>query len=236
LEFVFIIYIAFIIAAYFLGALPIMVLMGRLKGLDLSKERDLHDYLFNRMGKGWGISGFCADILKGVITVLAGFLLQFPAIVVVLAALSAICGQMWPVFNKFDGEHGNTIGLGVVATLSLAYGAPWVIIIAVGIALLGLLIRTVNRWRQKGESLAERIKLGGKPSNIFPLMVIIGFASLILTSIIFKMQVEITWGFTGVLLLLLVRRVTGGLLADLKKSHNKGSVIINRLLYDRSEI
>lgn len=229
-------YLLFIIAAYLLGAFPYMVLLGKLKGFDLSEERDLHDFLFNKMGKGWGISGFLVDILKGIITVLAGYLLQFPILVIVLAALSVICGQMWPVFNKFDGERGNTVGSGVNATFSLAYGAPPVIIIAVAMVLIGLLIRTVKRWRQKGESLKERIKLGGKPSNIFPLCVIIGFATCIPTSIIFNMQPAITLGFTGVLVLLLVRRVTGGLIEDLRKYHNTAKVIINRILFDRSEI
>jgi glycerol-3-phosphate acyltransferase PlsY len=236
LDFMLFIYIIFIIAAYFLGAFPYMVLIGKLKGYDLSRERDLHDFLFNKMGKGWGISGFLFDILKGIITVLAGYLLQFPLLVVAIAALSAICGQMWPVFNKFDGEHGNTIGLGVNSTFSIAYGAPLVIIIAICIAVTGLLIRTINRWRQKGDTLKERIKLGGKPSNIFPLAVITAFASCIPTSIIFNMQPVVTWCFAAVLLLLLVRRVTGGLREDLKKSNNTASVIINRLLFDRSEI
>ena len=230
------IYLIFIIAAYFLGALPFMVLAGKFKGLDLSKERDLHDFLFNRMGKGWGTAGFLVDVLKGGITVLAGFLLQFPVAVTVLASLVAICGQMWPVFNKFDGERGNTIGVGVNGTFSLAYGAPLVIIIGICFALLGLLIRTVNRLRQKGDSIQERIKLGGKPSNVFPLAVILGFASFIPTSILFHMQPEITWGFTGVLALLLVRRVTGGLRQDLQKYPDTVKVIVNRLLYDRSEV
>jgi len=230
------IYLLFIIAAYFLGAFPFMVLIGRLKGLDLSKERDLHDYLFNTLGKGWGIAGFLFDVLKGAITVLAGLLLQFPVFIVVLGALSAISGQMWPVFNKFDGERGNTIGLGVNGAFSIACGAPPVVIIAVGIAMAGLLIRTVTRWRQKGASLKERIKLGGKPSNVFPFAVILGFASCIPASIIFNMDVVITWGFVAVLVLLLLRRLTGDLREDLKKTRkSKALVIINRLLFDRSE-
>jgi len=229
-------YIIFIIVSYFIGALPFMALVGRLKGLDLTKERDLHDYLFNRMGKGWGIAGVLADMLKGVVIVLAGFLLQFPAAIVALGALAGICGQMWPVFNRFDGERGNSIGAGVNVTFSFAYGAPLAAIIAVCFVLIGLLIRTLNRLREKGGDVRERIKLGGRPSNVFPLSVILGFASFIPTSIFFNMDVTITWGFAGVLVLLLLRRLTGGLLADLKKSKlSSARIITNRLLYDRSE-
>lgn len=231
-----IIYIAYILAAYLVGAFQFMVLVGKLKGLDLTRERDLHEYLLRNVGKAWGIAGFIVDVLKGVIAVLAGYLLQFPAIMVVLGALAAIAGQMWPVFKRFDGERGNTVGTGVVITLSLAYGAPAVFIIAISIVVVGLIIRTINRLRQQNVSLKDRIKLG-KPSNIFPLAVITGFASCVITSAIWRMPAAIIWGFAGLLLLLLLRRVTGGLRQDLQASRiNTASVIINRLLYDRSEI
>lgn len=229
------IYIVFIIAAYFLGALPFLELVGRLKGLDLSQEQDLHAYFFNQVGKVWGIAAGLVDALKGVIPVLAGLLVGFPVMVTVLAALAAIAGQMWPVFNGFDGERGNTIAAGVVATFCLGWGAPLALLIAICIVLVGLLIRIFRRWRERSGSVRERIELGGRPSNIFPLAVIIGFASFIPASLAFQMDIWITWGFSGVLILLLVRRLTGGLLSDLKKPGNPSRIIINRLLFDRSE-
>lgn len=229
------IYLIFIVAAYLVGAFQFMLLVGRLKGLELSGERDLHEFLFRNVGKGWGTAGFIVDILKGIIAVLAGVLLQFPVIVVVLGGLSVIAGQMWPVFNKFDGERGNTVGFGVNGTLSIAYGAPPVVIIACSFALLGLIFRTINRLRQKDVSFKDRIKLG-KPSNVFPLAVITGYASCVLTSALWHMPVEVICGFAGVLVLLLVRRVTGGLRQDIQKRRLTATIIINRMLYDRSII
>jgi hypothetical protein len=44
-----------------------------------------------------------------------------------------------------------------------------------------------------------------------------------------------TLGFLALVLLLLIRRVTAGLMSDLGNGF-RWSVIVNRLLYDRSEI
>ena len=229
------IYIIFFIAAYFLGALPVIELTCKLRGLDISGEQDLHAYFFNHVGKWWGVAAGLADVLKGVIPVLVGLLLNFPLAAIVPAALAAIVGQMWPVFNHFDGERGNTVAAGVIVTFTLAWGAPQVLLIAACIVLVGLLVRIGRRWGERSGNLHERIELGGRPSNVFPLAVIVAFASCIPTSLVFHMDRGITWGFSGVLILLLVRRLTGGLLADLEKTDHAFRIIVNRLLFDRSE-
>ena len=128
-------YIALILASYFLGAIPFMILIGRMRGVDLSREPDLHQALWHKAGRPWGILGIVLDILKGVVPVLAGFLLGFPLAVNALAGLAALCGQMWPLFRRFDGERGNTVSVGIVFTLSLAYGVPLIFLIALAIAL-----------------------------------------------------------------------------------------------------
>lgn len=229
-------YIIYIIAAYLLGSFPFMILVGRSRGMDLSNERDLHEVLWNRIGRGWGILGVMVDVLKGVIPVLAGAWLQLPVPVVALSALAAITGQMWPVFNHFDGERGNTTGLGIVLTFSLAYGAPWVIVIALSIIAIGVLIRTAKRWRHSGRSLNERLKFGGPPSIALPLSILLGFISSIITSNLFDMDITITFCFAAITALVLLRRLTGGLRQDWRTADNKAAVIINRLLFDRSRI
>jgi len=229
------IYILFIITSYFLGAVPFMILIGRVKGVDLSKEPDLHHALWYDIGRGWGILGFMLDVLKGVAPVLAGFLLGFPPGINALAGMAALCGQMWPVFRKFDGERGNTVSVGITFTLSMAYGAPLMFLIALGLAMAGFAVRTALRWKSSGSNLNERLRLGGPPSLVFPLGVIIGFASFPVTSALFGQPLEMTLGLSGVVLLLLIRRLTAGLPADLRSSSHPLNVIINRLLFDRSE-
>jgi len=229
------IYISFIIASYFLGAMPFMILIGRLRGVDLSKEPDLHHALWYNVGRPWGILGFVLDILKGVVPVLAGFLLGFPLMVNALAGMAALCGQMWPVFRRFDGERGNTVSVGIVSTLSFAYGVPLIFIIALAIAMAGFFVRTALRWKASGSNLNERLRLGGSPSLVFPLGVIIGFASCPLSSALMGQPAEMTLAFAGVVVLILVRRLTAGLRADMRDSRRPWDVIANRLLFDRSE-
>ena len=229
------IYILFITASYFLGALPFMIMIGRMRGVDLSREPDLHHALWYNVGRPWGILGIALDVLKGVAPVLAGFLLGFPLPVNALGGMAALCGQMWPVFRRFDGERGNTVSVGINFTLSLAYGAPIIFIIALTIAIAGFVIRTALRWKASGSNLDERLRLGGPPSLVFPLAVIIGFASCPVSSALLGQPPEMTLAFTGVVILILVRRLTAGLTADLRGSPRPWSVIVNRLLFDRSE-
>ena len=229
------IYILFITASYFLGALPFMIMIGRMRGVDLSREPDLHHALWYKVGRPWGILGIALDVLKGVAPVLAGFLLGFPLPVNALGGMAALCGQMWPVFRRFDGERGNTVSVGINFTLSLAYGAPIIFIIALTIAIAGFVIRTALRWKASGSNLDERLRLGGSPSLVFPLAVIIGFASCPVSSALLGQPPEMTLAFTGVVILILIRRLTAGLTADLRGSPRPWSVIVNRLLFDRSE-
>ena len=230
-----IIYTGLIIASYFLGAMPFMIMIGRMRGVDLSRAPDLHHALWHNVGRPWGILGFALDVLKGVAPVLAGFLLGFPLPVNALAGMAALCGQMWPVFHKFDGERGNTVSVGINLTLSLAYGVPIIFIIALTIAMAGFFIRTALRWKASGSNLDERLRLGGSPSLVFPLAVIIGFASCPVSSALLGQTLEMTLAFTGVVVLILVRRLTAGLTADLRGSRRPWDVIVNRLLFDRSE-
>ena len=229
-------YILFIAASYFLGALPFMILIGRARGVDLSKEPDLHHALWYDVGRGWGMLGFMLDVLKGVVPVLAGFLLGFPLGINALAGMAALCGQMWPVFRKFEGERGNTVSVGITLALSLAYGAPLMFLIALAFAAIGFIIRTSLRWKSSGSNLNERLKLGGPPSLAFPLGVMIGFASFPVTSTLLGQPLEMTLGLSGVVLLILIRRLTAGLIADLRGSSHPLNIIVNRLLFDRSEI
>jgi len=229
-------YILFVIASYLFGSVPFMILIGRLRGFDLSRELDLHQALWHKVGRMWGALGVLLDILKGVLPVLAGLMLQFPLYVTVLGGLAALCGQMWPVFRKFNGERGNTTGLGIVLTLTIALGVPFIVIIAVGLAAIGFIIRTINRRQMIGHSLNELTKFRGPPSMALPLGVLVGFSSCPVTSALAGQPLEVTLGFATIVVLILIRRLTAGLRQDLSSSNKPGSVIINRLLFDRSEI
>lgn len=232
-----VLFVFFIIASYLLGAAPFIIFLGRLKRLDLSQESDLHHAMWYKVGRGWGFLGSALDALKGVIPVLLCYLLSLPLLLASLSGMAAVCGQMWPVFRRFNGERGNTTGAGVVVALSLAYDAFPTFIIAVIIAGTGILIRTLNRWQTSGDSLNERLKFGGPPSLALPLGVILGFASMPLTSLLLGRSPALTLGFAGVVVLILIRRLTADVRRDLTKVDSRWwSVLLNRLLFDRSEI
>lgn len=229
-------YTLFTVAAYLFGALPFMIFIGHIRGLDLSREPDLHSALWYRVGRNWGLLGFFLDVFKGVLPVLVSFFLGWPVVVALAGSLAALAGQMWPVFRRFYGERGNTVSLGLVASLSFTYATPWILIVALIPAGVGFFIRTARRWKTSGNSLNERMKFGGSQSRSLPLGVIIGFASTPVTSVLFSQPAGQTLGLAGMVVLLLLRRLTGGLRADLKNSNRPGRVMLNRLLYDRSEV
>ncbi|MCJ7655905.1 MAG: glycerol-3-phosphate acyltransferase, partial [Dehalococcoidia bacterium] len=112
-------YIALVVGAYLLGSLPYMMLLCRATGVDLSKEEDLHIALWHKVGRLEGLSGVLVDMLKGVIPIIIGFVFNFPLAVTAAAGVAAVLGQMWPAFRKFDGEKGNTTGIGVVIALTM---------------------------------------------------------------------------------------------------------------------
>ena len=232
--------VALVIGAYLLGSLPYMLLLGRARGFDLSQEEDLHMALWRKVGRREGLSGVLVDVLKGVIPIIIGIILDFHLAIIVSAGVAALAGQMWPVFRKFDGERGNTTGLGVLLTLTLgltlteAPHAYLVLVIALIPTIIGFLIRTVPRFMASGQTLSERFMLGGPASNSLPLGIAIGFAVAPLSSWCLKQPLEMTLGLAAIFVAIMVRRLTVGLGADLKTTTSVRSILINRLLYDRS--
>jgi glycerol-3-phosphate acyltransferase PlsY len=233
--------IALVIGAYLLGSLPYMILLARAKGLDLSEEEDLHMALWHKVGRLEGLSGVIVDMLKGVIPIIIGFTFDFRLAVTAAAGVAAVVGQMWPVFRKFDGERGNTTGIGVVIALTMYLTATYsplaylvFIIFAIPI-LIGIGIRTIPRMMQSNQTLSERFMFGGPVSNSMPLGMATGFAIAPLSSWCLRQPPEMTWAFLAIFVVLMIRRLTVGLSKDLKEPKtNLRSILINRLLYDRS--
>jgi glycerol-3-phosphate acyltransferase PlsY len=233
--------IALVIGAYLLGSLPYMILLARAKGLDLSEEEDLHMALWHKVGRLEGLSGVIVDMLKGVIPIIIGFTFDFRLAVTAAAGVAAVVGQMWPVFRKFDGERGNTTGIGVVIALTMYLTATYsplaylvFIIFAIPI-LIGIGIRTIPRMMQSKQTLSERFMFGGPVSNSMPLGMATGFAIAPLSSWCLRQPPEMTWAFLAIFVVLMIRRLTVGLSKDLKEPKtNLRSILINRLLYDRS--
>jgi glycerol-3-phosphate acyltransferase PlsY len=212
-----------------------MMLLARLKGFDFSREADLHISMMRKVGFLEGVTGILVDVLKGVIPVLIGFYLGFPPAIVAAAGISALVGQMWPVFNRFDGEKGNTTGWGIAITLSSLYHAVPGLLIGIAIVLVGFAVRTVPRFFRPGQTMKERVKFDGPPSNSLPLAMLIAFATMPLLSWLFDKPLHLTVTLAVMFLLIVIRRLTARIHDDIRTSRTSVTrILIMRFLLDRS--
>ena len=219
--------VALILGAYLLGSVPHLLFLGRLRGIDL--EGDLHISLWRKGGRLVGTMGILGEFAKGVTPVLVGRSLGFDLSIVVLAGLAVVSGQMWPIFSRFDGEKGNSIGLAMAGAL-----APKILFIALVPIVIAVAIRTVPRLLDTSQSLNERLKFGGPPSRSEPLGMAIGFLTLLVASWWLREPLAITSGYIALFILIMIRRLTAGLRADLAVNTDIRGILLNRFLYDRS--
>ena len=226
--------VGYILGAYLLGSLPVLYIIGRLKGFDLRGE-DMHLGLWRKVGYVEGATGIIWDIGKGALLPLVALLwLDLGVTVASLSALAVLIGMMWPVFLRFEGEKGNSTGTGAAGGLLLGVHAP----LALGLFLIpigaGGLTRAALSLRKPDASLGERFRFSGQ-SVVMPLGMITGFALLpILSWLLHSQDMILTWVFLGMFVLIVIKRLTAGLSEDLKSDGDKKSILLNRLLYDRS--
>jgi len=219
-----------ILGAYLLGAFPVVYLLGRLRGFDLSKEEDMHISLWRKVGRREGFIGIAWDVVKGgVAVVIMDRCSDYGSGTVAGVGLAVVVGLMWSVFLKGRGEKANTTSLGVSAALSYE-ALPFLF----GPILMGVFIRTLPRFLAPGQSMSERLKFGGPPSLSLPLGMLFGFGLFPLGCWIMDQPWETVMVTAVIFVLIVIKRVTAGLREDLATATNKKSILINRALYDRS--
>jgi glycerol-3-phosphate acyltransferase PlsY len=218
-----------VVGAYLLGAFPLLHILGKLRGLSITREDDAHLILWREGGLLAGLGGIVWDIGKGAVPVLVAHALGFSILTAALAGLAVVLGQMWSIFLGFGGEKGNSTGLGMALAL-----APRALLLALVPILTGALVRTAPRMLDSSQTKRERLKLGGPPSRSLPLGMLIGFAVLPLSAWGWRQPGEVVLVFVALFLAIVVKRLTDGLMADLKVVGDKRSILLNRLLYDRS--
>ena len=217
----------FILGAYLLGSIPQVRLLGLLCGKHLTG--DVHQELWYQCGRLIGSIGVASEFIKGALPVLIGLALHLDIGVIAAAGVAGVAGQMWPVFYHFDGERGNSVGAAMALALT-----PLTFLIALVPMLGSFLLRTLPRFMQKGKSFNDKLKLGGPPSNIFPLGMALGFAVLPLAAWLMGESLAVILSYAVLFALILIRRATAGLSADIKQHKDMRSVLLNRLLYDRT--
>jgi glycerol-3-phosphate acyltransferase PlsY len=215
----------FILAAYLLGSVPQLQFLAKIHRIKLSG--DYHTLLWQNTSKFVALLGIAGEFIKGALPVLVGRWLGLDLPVVAIAGLAAVCGQMWPVFSRFDGEKGNTVGLSMAAALDYRCFLVALIPIAIGLG-----IRMGSRLYERKKT--NRPLIGGPYSRSLPLGMIAGFLVLPVMSRYFDRPFEITLAFSALVILILIRRLTAGLRRDLKVSRNLKKIFLGRLLYDRA--
>ncbi|MBM4462096.1 MAG: hypothetical protein FJ012_02015 [Chloroflexi bacterium] len=220
-----------VLGAYLFGAFPVVYLIGRMRGYDLSKEEDMHSGLWHKVGRLEGFTGIAWDVVKGgIAVVIVDKVSDFGRGTVVAVGLAVIVGLMWSIFHGFRGEKGNSTSLGVAS--ALAYKAMPFLFVPI---LVGLLLRTLPRVLDSTQSRDERLKFGGPPSMSLPLGMLAGFALFPVGCWYTNQPWETTVGGIVIFLLIVTKRLTAGLCEDLKTARtSKRSILFCRTLLDRS--
>jgi glycerol-3-phosphate acyltransferase PlsY len=218
----------FILAAYLLGSVPHLAYLARLRRVRL--VGDFHENLWTRAGKALAVLGVAGELVKGAVPVLAGRWLGFTPVTVAAGGLAAVGGQMWPVFARFDGEKGNSISIAMVIAL-----APRTAAVALILIIIALIIRMAPRFTARSRAEGKAI-IGGPYSRSLPVGMVLFFLALPWLGWAFGEPPEIIWATALLLLLIIIRRLTAGLLDDLKTGTDIKTILWNRLLYDRAAV
>ena len=209
--------IALVVAAYLVGSVPSSYVIGRwIAGIDIREYGSGNVGASNvsvHVGKKWVVPIALFDVFaKGFLPIYVGgsTLLDLGSTVQAIAALAAMCGHNWPIFLKFSGGRGISVGIGSI----IAYGMPLFVLWA---TIPGVLF-SLTPWRDSAVSwLLATILL--------PVWAIwSGYGSWVAV-----------YGF-GFALITIIRRVTSGGFKDSLLTYDDltpARLIWNRMIYDR---
>jgi glycerol-3-phosphate acyltransferase PlsY len=148
--------IIILVVAYFVGAIPFGVIIGRVfRGVDIRNYGSGGSGATNvnrTLGPVAGGAVLAVDVSKGLVVVaLARWAVEGDAWLIAAAGTTAVLGHMFPVYIKFKGGKGVATGLGALAVIS-----P----IAAVIALSGVGIAVITRYVSLGSIIGGGLSLG----------------------------------------------------------------------------
>lgn len=223
-------------AGYLFGSLPSSVALARLSGLNISQAKDLHIALWRQISKRAAVLAVTVDFFKGVIVVLIGFGLGISSIAVAFSGVTTVAGQMWPPPYGGRGEKGNTPGVAVVMTLALVYGVYWALLslvfFAAGAALKYYYERHSTTPHEPRDAQTKIYRPSHPMALSLPLGMLLGFIAAPTASWLSRGLPIVAQAFLALLIVIVVRRLTADLKADLKKGKVTMSMLIERFLFD----
>ena len=134
--------LAVIVAAYFIGAVPWGLVLGKLKGIDPRQHGSGGTGATNTLRLlGWRIAlaVFVLDFAKGLIPVVLVKALDGPTWLSAAVAVATVVGHCWSPFIGFKGGKGMATGGGAAVGL-----APWLIVLLLMIVLIVAVTRYVS--------------------------------------------------------------------------------------------
>ncbi|HEV8470957.1 MAG TPA: glycerol-3-phosphate acyltransferase [Candidatus Limnocylindria bacterium] len=205
--------------AYLAGSVSFPYWIARAKGVDLratGSQKLGGSNLAHALTPLHGIVGGVLDGAKGFAAVVIARMLGLPLETQLLCGLAAIAGQMWPVFHQFDGGRANATAWGFqLATDWIAFFIAWIPVMA---------------------AAAFRVTVRPRPKRLLPLANLLSYA--VFPAVIWEQEGVTPTVLAGIaaLALVIARRLTAGLREDLATGAPAARVIVNRALFDRSEL
>lgn len=208
-----------VVASYLVGSISFPWLVAWWHRIDLRAvgSRKLGgSNLASVVGLRWGALGGGLDALKGALVVFGAMALGLPLEMRVLCAIAAVAGQMWPVFHDLDGGRANATGWGALIALD-----P----VAAIVAAIPLAAAVAVRYLAKPA-----------PTRVVPLAALLTF--LVWSASIWEIDgvTPTVVGGLVIFALILIRRITADLSTDLATGAPLRRILVNRALYDRSEL
>src|SRR5437762_4153112 len=208
-----------VLVSYVLASISFPYWIARAKGIDLRAfgSRKLGgSNLAKAVTPLHGVAGGVLDGVKGFAAVVITRALGFPVETQLLCGLAAIAGQMWPVFHGFDGGRANATTWGFqLASDFIAFFIAWIPVIVAAVL---------------------RITVRPRPRRLLPIANLLSYA--VFPAVIWEQEGVTPTVLAGVaaLVLIVVRRLTAGIGEDLATGAPAARVLVNRALFDRSEL
>lgn len=215
--------LAAVALTYLAASVSFPQLIARSHGVDLHRvgTRNLGGAnLAREVNLVAGISGALLDALKPPIAMLLAQLAAIDSVGQLACGVVAIAAQQWPIWHRFDGGRGNVAAMAFLIAISLRTA-----LVVTPIALVGILWSVPRRLRTR-----RRIY-----SFSTPLGLLAGFAAYPLAAAALSEERAILVA-AATTALIIIRRLTAGLRADLRLSSDLKRILLNRLLFDRTEV
>ena len=148
--------IVILVAAYFVGAIPFGVIIGRLwRGVDIRSYGSGGSGATNvnrTLGSRAGAVVLVSDIGKGaIVTAISRYVVEGEPWLTALAGTIAVLGHMFPIYIRFKGGKGVSTGLGALAVISPLLAA---------VALIGVVIAAISKYVSLGSIVGSSLSLG----------------------------------------------------------------------------